>query len=110
MEAEVDDCREDGEDNAGGVERGHHEQKDGVGEEVVRIGGDEEEAGEREGGEEGEEAGVPELVGVEADDGGGAEAEGEGGHESHCGEDAEGGEQEMAGVEEVGVHVRARGA
>jgi hypothetical protein len=32
----------------------------------VRVGGDEEQAGEREGGEEGEEAGVPELVGIEA--------------------------------------------
>ena len=73
-EAEVDCGREDGEEDAGGGERGHHEQEDGVGEEVVEVGGDQQEAGEGEGGEEGEEAGVPELVGGEADDGGGAEA------------------------------------
>ena len=104
VEAEVDDCRDDGEDDARGGEGGHHKQKDGVGDEVVRIGGDEKETGEREGGEEGEEAGVPELVGVEANDRGGAKAEGEGGHESNGGEDAEGGEHEVAGVDEVGVH------
>ena len=33
----------------------------------MEVGDDEQEAGEDEGGEEGEEAGVPELVGVEAD-------------------------------------------
>ena len=105
--AEVDRVCEDGEEDAGGGERGNHQEEDGVGEEVVQVCGDEKEAGECEGGEEGEEACVPELVGVEADDGGGAEAEGEGRHESHGSEDAEGGKKEMAGVDEVGMHGRA---
>ena len=62
-EAEVDCCRDDGEEDAGGVERRHREQENGVGEEVVRVGDDQQKAGEHEGGEKGEEASVPELVG-----------------------------------------------
>jgi hypothetical protein len=104
-DAEIDCGREDGEEDAGGVERRHHQQKDGVGEEVVQVGDDEQETGESEGGEESEEAGVPEPFRIEADDGSSAKAEGEGGHESDGGEDAEGGKQEMSGVEEVGVHL-----
>ncbi len=64
----------------------------------------EQEAGEEEGGDETEEAGVPEAVGVEADEGGGAEAESEGGHEAEGGECSEGGEYEAAEVEDFGVH------
>jgi hypothetical protein len=60
--AEVDCCGEDGEKDAAGGEGGYHEQKDRVGEEVVEIGSDQQKAGEREGGEKSEEAGVPELV------------------------------------------------
>ena len=71
----------------------------------MKIGGDEEDAGESESGEEGEEAGVPQFVGVEADDFRGAETKGKGGHEADCSENAEGGEEKMAGVEEVRVHV-----
>src|SRR5580704_10626473 len=62
-EAEVDRCRDDGEENAVGGEGGHHKQEYGVGDEAVGVGDDQQEAGEREGEEEGEEAGVPELVG-----------------------------------------------
>ena len=63
-EAEVDRCYEDSEEDAGGAQGRHHEQKDGVGEEVVEVRCHEQEAGEGEGGEEGEETGVPELVWV----------------------------------------------
>jgi len=73
---------------------------------VMKVGGYEKEAGKDESGEKGEEAGVPELVGVEADDSCGAQAEGEGGHEAKGSEDAEGRKEEMTGVDEVGVHVR----
>jgi len=65
----------------------------------VGVGDVQQEAGEGESGEEGEEAGVPELVGDETDGCGGAEAEGEGGHEAKGGKDAEGWKQEMTGVE-----------
>jgi hypothetical protein len=64
--AEVDRGGDEGEEDAHGAERGHHQQKDWEGNEVVQIGDDEKEAGECEGGEEGEEAGVPEFFGVEA--------------------------------------------
>jgi hypothetical protein len=101
---EVDHRRESGEENAGYVERRDHQKKDGVLKKILRIGDDQQETGEREGGEEGDETGVPELVRVEAHDRGGAEAEGESSHESQGGEDAEGGKQKMSGVEKVGVH------
>jgi hypothetical protein len=105
-ETKIDRGCDEGEEDADGVERGHHKKNDRISEKAARIGDDQQETGEREGREEGEEAGVPELVGHEADCDGGAETKGEGSHESHGGEDAEGGKQEMAGVEEVGVHVR----
>jgi hypothetical protein len=74
----------------------------------VRVGDDEQETRESEGGEEGEEAGVPELVRDKTDGGGGAKTESESSHESHGGEDAEGGKEEMAGVEEIGMHGAVR--
>jgi hypothetical protein len=105
-EAEIDQRCEEGEEDSRGRERRYGEEKDGVGEEVVEVGCDEKEAGEDEGGEEGEEACVPEFVGVESDNGGCPQAEGEGGHEAKGGEYAEGRKKKMAGVDEVGVHVR----
>jgi hypothetical protein len=104
FETEID-CRcNKGEGDASGGERGHHEQKDGIAEEIVRVGSDQEQAGEGEGGQEGEETGIPQPFGIETDDSGGAEAEGKSGHKSKGGKDAEGGKQEMSGVEEIGVH------
>ena len=47
--AEVDHSSKDGEDDAGGAERRHHEEKNRIGEEVVEVGEDEKEAGECEG-------------------------------------------------------------
>lgn len=47
--AEVDDRDKDGKKDAGGSEGGHHEEKDGVGEEFMEVGEDEEETGETEG-------------------------------------------------------------
>ena len=106
VETQVNQRGDEGEDYAGCREGRHGEQKDGVAKEVVEIGSDEKQAGENEGREEGEEARVPEAVGIEADCFGGAEAEGESGHQAKCCENSEGGKEEMAGVEEVGVHVR----
>jgi hypothetical protein len=103
-EAEVDDGDDRREKEAGGGEGGHHQEKNGVGAEAVQVGGDQKQAGEHEGGKEGEEAGVPELIRVEADGGGGAQAEAERGDEADRGEDAEGGKEKMTGVDEVGVH------
>jgi hypothetical protein len=104
-EAEVESGYDRGEEKAGGGERRDHQEKDGVAEEGVKVGEDEEQAGEDEGREDGEEASVPDSFGVQADGGGGAEAEGERSHEANRSEDAEGGKEEMAGVKEVGVHV-----
>jgi hypothetical protein len=73
----------------------------------LQVGEDQEKAGEDKGREDGEEAGVPDRFGIQADGDGGAEAEGERSHEANCSEDAEGGKEEMTGVKEVGVHVRS---
>jgi hypothetical protein len=106
-EAEIDDRGDRGEEKAGRSERRHHEQKDGVGAEALQVGEDQEKAREDKGREDGEEAGVPDRFGIQADGDGGAEAEGERGHEANCSEYAEGGKEEMTGVKEVGVHVRS---
>jgi hypothetical protein len=106
-EAEIDSRDDRGEEKAGGSERRHHEQKNGVGTETLQVGEDQEKAREDEGGEDGEEASVPDRFGIQADGDGSAEAEGERGHEANCSEDAEGGKEEMTGVKEVGVHVRS---
>ncbi len=47
--AEVDHGCEDGEKDAAGGEGGHHQQEEGVGEEVAEVREDEKQAGEREG-------------------------------------------------------------
>ena len=106
-EAEIDDRDDRGEQKAGGSERRHHEQKDRIGAEALQVGEDQEKAREDKSREDGEEAGVPDRFGIQADGDGGAEAEGERGHEANCSEDAEGGKEEMTGVKEVGVHVRS---
>jgi hypothetical protein len=106
-EAEIDSRDDRGEEKAGGSERRHHEQKDGVGAETLQVGEDQEKAREDKGREDGEEAGVPDRFGIQADGDGGAKTEGERGHEANCSEDAEGGKEEMTGVKEVGVHVRS---
>jgi hypothetical protein len=103
-EAKISSGRDECEKDADGGERRQHEDEKGVGEEALGVGDDEKQAGEGKGGEQGEEAGVPESVGVEADEGCGAETEAEGGHKPHSGENAEGGKQEMAGVEKIGMH------
>ncbi len=72
----------------------------------MQVSEDQEKAGENEGGEDGEEAGVPDRFGVQPDTGGGAEAKGERNHEADCGKDAVGGKEKMTGVKEIGVHVR----
>src|SRR5438128_1895229 len=59
VQAEIDRCRNDREEDTGSVERRHHEEEDRVGEEIVEVGCDQDEPGECEGGEEGEEAGIP---------------------------------------------------
>jgi hypothetical protein len=104
-QAKVEDCDGCGEQKASGGERRHHQEKDWVAEEAVQVGEDQKKAGEDEGREDGEEAGVPDRFGVQADGDGSAEAESERSHESSCGEDAEGGKEKMTGVKEVGVHV-----
>jgi hypothetical protein len=103
-EAEVERGDDGREEETGGGEGGHHQEKDGVGAEAVQVGGDQKQAGEYEGREEGEEAGVPELIRVQTDGGGGAQAEAERGDEADRSEDAEGGKEKMTGVDEVGVH------
>ena len=108
--SEVESGDDRGEEQAGGGERRDHQKKDGVVEEGVKVGEDEEQSGEDESREDGEEAGVPDCFGVQADGGCGAEAEGKRSHEANRGEDAEGGKEKMAGVKEVGVHVRGLGS
>ena len=61
-------------------------------------------AREEEGGQHGEESGIPKLVGVDTREPGSALRNGKRKHESGRGEKAEGGESEMAEVKEVGMH------
>jgi hypothetical protein len=105
-EAEIDERDDRGEEKAGGSERRHHKQKDGIGTEALQVGEDQQKAREDKRREDGEEASVPDRFGVQAYGGGGAEAESERSHEANRSEDAEGGKEKMTGVKEVGVHVR----
>src|SRR5215469_7178192 len=101
---EVDRGDEDGEEDSEWRERGDSEEQERVGEEGVEVGEDQKEAREDEGGEQGEEAGVKEAVGIESCELRRAQAEHEGRDESDGGEEAEGGDDKIAEVEEGGVH------
>ena len=103
-EVEVEGGRDDGEEEACGGERRDHQEKNGVGEEIAQVGDDEQKAGEDEGGQDGEEAGVPDFFGVEADFSGCAEAQDKAGDEANGCQCAEGGQGEVAEVDEIGVH------
>jgi hypothetical protein len=103
-EAEVEDRDDHGKQEAGGGERRDHQKENGVGAEAVQVGGNQQQAREDEGREDGEETRVPELFGIEAYGGCGSQAETERRHEAYCGEDAEGGKEKMTGVKEIGMH------
>jgi len=103
-EAKIDGGYDDGQQDAERSERGNHQQKDGVGEEGVQIGGDQKDAGEKKGRDDCEEPGVPKPVGAEADEGCGTEAEAEREHQSGGGEQSEGRDVQETEVKESGMH------
>jgi hypothetical protein len=59
MATEVDGSRNGGQEEAERRERRDHQEQDGIAEEAVEVGGDEEKAREDKRGDDGEEAGVP---------------------------------------------------
>ena len=104
LDAEPEERRDGRQEEANGGERWDRQQEDGVLLKGGEVGRDEEHAGEQEGGENGEEAGIPELLRIEIADLGGALRESECEHEADGDERSEGREGKVSDVEEAGVH------
>jgi hypothetical protein len=104
MDAQIGCSGEGGEEKSQRGERRNHQEQDGIGEEGVKVGYNEKDAGQDEGNDDGEEAGVPKVLRIKAGQDGGAKAKKEGKRKSCGREEADGGDGEESYVKKGRVH------